>query len=114
MPQRQNHVRKSLEIDDISFASSSQLSFSIKKLDLGALSQKKDVVTKPINDLQVDDISMRSSLDLSGRTPREAPNKHLCDVELDLPSDGASTFRDFVPREVAVIEKRIKMRDTEK
>lgn len=49
---------------------------------------------------------MRSSLDLSGKADSVNQEK-----EIDLPSDGASTFRDFVPREVANLERKIKTRD---
>jgi len=35
-------------------------------------------------------------------------------ADLDLPSDGASTFRDFVPRDVKQLERQIRARDSEK
>ena len=60
-------------------------------------------------DLHVEDVSMRSSLDLSGKAASENQER-----DLDLQSEGESTFRDFVPREVANLERKIKMRDTEK
>ena len=36
------------------------------------------------------------------------------EAELDLPSDGASTFRDFEPREVRKLEKQLQQRDAAK
>ena len=68
-----------------------------------------------VKDLNVDDVSIRSSMDSSDRADsgrQKIKTKH--EVELDLPSDGASTFRDFVPREVKNLEKQINTRNTEK
>lgn len=67
--------------------------------------------------ITVDDVSIRSSQDsldhaseqIKNNKVREAP-----EAELDLPSDGASTFRDFEPREVRKLEKQIEQRDTAK
>ena len=59
-----------------------------------------------VKDLNIDDVSIRSSQDSSEHQKPE--------VELDLPSDGGSTFRDFVPREVQSLERQINRRDTEK
>ena len=56
----------------------------------------------------MDDVSIRSSQDSSDHRLKKP------EVDLDLPSDGGSTFRDFVPREVQSLEKQINRRDTEK
>lgn len=106
--------RQSIEVDDVSFASSSQLSHSIKNLDMSSIlkhrhGHKVSFQTqsmkqqKAMKDLHVDDVSLRSSGDLSENTDSgfaAKPKTKKTEVELDLPSDGASTFRDFVPREV--------------
>ena len=76
--------------------------------------QQKQIAVK---DLHIDDVSIRSSQDSSDRADsvgRQRVNVNKPEVELDLPSDGASTFRDFVPREVQNIERQINTRNTEK
>ena len=66
--------------------------------------------------MNIDDISIRSSQDSSdnlGSVVSRKDAKNLSKkkkpeaVELDLPSDGASTFRDFIPRDVKILEKQI-------
>ena len=110
------HQSTSLQVEDVSFASSSDFSYSIKNFDMQNITTKRrnhhvsfqgqKLRAPREDDLQVDDVSMRSSLDLSGKA--DSVNK---EKEIDLPSDGASTFRDFVPREVANLERKIKTRD---
>ena len=125
-------ARRSLQVDDISFASSSQLSYTIKNLDMESIIKHRhghhvtfqSSVKKPAvdaNNIGVDDVSMMSSSSMSStmrdilsRKKDGSPKKLNADVELDLPSDGASTFRDFDPRDVKHIEKQINMRDREK
>ena len=70
--------------------------------------------------LGVDDVSIMSSSsqsstmkDFLAKKREESPAK-VPDVELDLPSDGASTFRDFDPRDVRHLNDQIKMRDRDK
>ena len=123
-----NAVRKSLQVDDVSFASSSDLSYTIKNLDMSSIlkhrrghqvsfqtqSMKAAKQQKAVKDLNIDDVSIRSSQDSSDHHAHRTDQLRKPEVELDLPSDGGSTFRDFVPREVQSLEKQINRRDTEK
>ena len=67
--------------------------------------------------ITVDDVSIRSSQESLGHASEQIKkNKARVapEAELDLPSDGASTFRDFEPREVRKLEKQIQQRDAAK
>lgn len=87
------------------------MSYTIKNLDMNSIlkhrqghhvSFKKGLKAETI---EVDDISLRSSHDSSSKVSAVGDHKSQAETEMDLASDGASTFRDFVPREVQQLEK---------
>ena len=102
-------MRKSLNVDDISFDSTSELSYTIKNLDIESIidhrrgnptreAKRQERVRSP----ETAQISLKSSVESRFMVDQKKETK----VESDdggLSSDGESTLKDFVPREVAAL-----------